>query len=386
MEEELSFDNILGADEIENLFEDVDSTQDTPPDEEGKEEKDKKDKKETTEEIDTEDLFPESVGSGKDDKGNHGEKEDTDSEKDKDTSPKNFYSSIAGSLKDEGIFPDLDDETLKGINGPEDFSEAIEKQIKAMFDERQRRVDEALNVGIEPSEIRKYEQALNYLDSIKEEAIANENADGEKLRKQLIYQDFLNRGYSEARAQREVKKSFDSGTDIEDAKEALSSNKEFFEKKYNNLIEEAKQEEEAEVKERKKQAELLKKSLLEDSKVFGDIEVDKATRQKVYDNISKPVYRDPDTGDYYTAIQKYELEHRTDFLKNVGLLFTLTDGFTNIDKLVKGKVKKEVSRSLRELEHTINNTARTPEGNLRFAAGVSEDPDSLITKGWDIDV
>jgi mannose/fructose/N-acetylgalactosamine-specific phosphotransferase system component IID len=37
-----------------------------------------------------------------------------------------------------------------------------------------------------------------------------------------------------------MKKSFDSGTDVEDAKEALESNKEFFNTSYKTLIKEAK--------------------------------------------------------------------------------------------------------------------------------------------------
>ena len=56
----------------------------------------------------------------------------------------------------------------------------------------------------------------------------------------MIFQDFINRGYSKERASREVKKSLDSGTDIEDANEALKSNKEFFKDKYNELINDAK--------------------------------------------------------------------------------------------------------------------------------------------------
>lgn len=100
--------------------------------------------------------------------------------------------------------------------------------------------------------------------------------------------------------------------------------------------------------------------------MFGDVVIDKATRQKVYDNISKPIYKDPETGEYYTAIQKYRLNNENDFIKNVGLLFTLTDGFTNIDKLVSPKAKKEVKSKLKELEHTLNNTARTNSGTLDF--------------------
>ena len=388
MEEELSLDNILGAEEIENLFVEDDETQDTPPangEPPKKEEEPSKDKEETTEVVDVDNLFtdtPESVGSGKE---NTEEKEDTTPKGDG-TSPKNFYSSIAKALKEEGIFPDLDDDGLSKVKEPEDFRDLIDQQIKAGLDERQKRIDEALNAGVEPTEIRKYENTMSFLDSIKEENISDEGDKGEKLRKDLIYQDFINRGYSKERAAREVQKSFNAGTDIDDAKEALKSNIDFFRDKYDELVNDAKSEAEQEEKERKKQAEKLKLSILNDKDVFGDLSIDKSTRQKIYDNIAKPVYKDPETGEYYTAIQKYEMENRTDFLKNIGLLFTLTDGFKNLDGLVKGKVKKEVKKGLRELEHTLNNTARTSDGNLKFVSGVDEDPESFIGKGWKIDV
>lgn len=388
MEEELSLDNILGAEEIESLFVEDEDTQDTPPangEPPKKEEEPDKDKEETTEVVDVDNLFtdtPESVGSGKE---NTEEKEDTTPKGDG-TSPKNFYSSIAKALKEEGIFPDLDDEGLSKVKDPEDFRDLIDQQIKAGLDERQKRIDEALNAGVEPTEIRKYENTINFLGSIKEENISDESDKGEKLRKDLIYQDFINRGYSKERAAREVQKSFNAGTDIDDAKEALNSNIDFFKDKYDELVNEAKSEAEQEEKERKEQAEKLKSSILNDKDVFGDLSIDKSTRQKIYDNIAKPVYKDPETGEYFTAIQKYEMENRTDFLKNIGLLFTLTNGFKNLDGLVKDKVKKEVKKGLRELEHTINNTVRTSDGNLRFVSGVDEDPESFIGKDWKIDI
>ena len=385
MEEELSLDNILGAEEIENLFVEDEGTPPANGEPPKKEEEPDKDKEETTEVVDVDNLFtdtPESVGSGKE---NTEEKEDTPPEGNG-TSPKNFYSSIAKALKEEGIFPDLDDEGLSKVKDPEDFRDLIDQQIKAGLDERQKRIDEALNAGVEPTEIRKYENTINFLDSIKEENISDEGDKGEKLRKDLIYQDFINRGYSKERAAREVQKSFNAGTDIDDAKEALKSNIDFFKDKYDELVNEAKSEAEQEEKERKEQAEKLKSSILNDKDVFGDLSIDKSTRQKIYDNIAKPVYKDPETGEYFTAIQKYEMENRTDFLKNIGLLFTLTDGFKNLDGLVKGKVKKEVKKGLRELEHTLNNTARTSDGNLKFVSGVDEDPESFIGKGWNLDV
>lgn len=393
MEEELILDNILGAEEIENLFVD-DEVQDTSPEDEvtpdqedGKEDKKNKEKdEETTEVIDVDNLFtdePESVGSGKDNiKG----KEDTSSREDSTSPQKTIYSSIAKALKEEGIFPDLDDEVLSKVKEPEDFRDLVEQQIKAGLEERQKRIDDALNYGIEPTEIKRYENTLNFLDSVKEENITDESDKGEELRKNLIFQDFINRGYSRERATREVQKSFNAGTDIEDAKEALKSNTEYFKGKYDDLIEDAKLEAQKEEENRKEQANKLKESILNEKNILGDLSIDKTTRQKIYDNIFKPIYKDPETGEYYTAIQKYEKDNRVDFLKYLGLIFTLTDGFKSLDGLVKGKVKKEVKNGLRDLEHAINNTARNSDGNLKFVSGVDEDPESFIGKGWKIDV
>lgn len=393
MEEELILDNILGAEEIENLFVD-DEVQDTSPEDEvtpdqedGKEDKKNKEKdEETTEVIDVDNLFtdePESVGSGKD---NTKGKEDTSSREDSTSPQKTIYSSIAKALKEEGIFPDLDDEVLSKVKEPEDFRDLVEQQIKAGLEERQKRIDDALNYGIEPTEIKRYENTLNFLDSVKEENITDESDKGEELRKNLIFQDFINRGYSRERATREVQKSFNAGADIEDAKEALKSNTEYFKGKYDDLIEDAKLEAQKEEENRKEQANKLKESILNEKNILGDLSIDKPTRQKIYDNISKPIYKDPETGEYYTAIQKYEKDNRVDFLKYLGLIFTLTDGFKSLDGLVKGKVKKEVKNGLRDLEHAINNTARNSDGNLKFVSGVDEDPESFIGKGWKIDV
>ena len=375
--EGLNLDNILSPDQIDNFFgeEATEGNKD-----------DQKNEETTEDKVDAENLFsPESVGS--EDKKDTGTEEDTSESKKENTgSSPNFYSSIASALKEDGIFPDLDDEVVSKISTPEDFAELFESQIASRLDTVQKRVNEALNIGIEPTEIQKYESTLKYLDSIKEESITDESENGEKLRKQLIYNDYLNRGYSKERANREVKKSFDGGTDIEDAKEALKSNKEFFEKSYDELISEAKREaEKAEAKNRK-DAEDLKKSMLEDEKAFGGVKVDKTTRQKAFEAISKPVWKDPETGELYTAVQKYEMDNRLEFLKNVGLLYTLTDGFKNIDRLVKDKVKTEMKKGLRELEHTINNTSRTTDGNLRFMNDLGSDSESYIGKGMKLDL
>ena len=387
MREDLDINNIMSSDEIDDLFSDsIESNEDVISEDQDAnktpEQKENNKEKEQTTEVNVDTLFtdkPESVSSGEE---NTKVGEDADSNKD--ASPKtNFYSSIAKALKEDGIIPDLDE---KEIKSPEDFAFGIDKYIKSKLDEHQKRVAEALELGVEPTEIKRYENTLSYLETIKEETLKDESDKGEKLRQQLIYQDFINRGYSEERAKREVTKSLNAGTDIEDAKEALNGNKEFFKKEYDNLINQAREEELEYEKNRKEQAQKLQKSLLEDTMVFGELKLDKTIRQKALDNISKPVYKDPKTGELYTAIQKYEKDNRVDFLKNIGIIYTLTDGFTNLKGLIKDKVNNEVKKGIRELEHTLNNTSRSNDGNLKFVSGVNDDTDSIISKGWNLDV
>ena len=388
---ELNFDNILDENQIANLFEEGDETQETPPEQqENKETNNKENNQENnqephinneeTTEVDAENLFDEPEGVGSEDK----EKEDTNSEK-VSTSPnsKNFFSSIAKAFAEEGIFPDLNEDEVANIKTAESFRELIDKQIQSQLDEKQKRIDEALNVGIEPDDIRKYENTLSYLDEVSEDKLTEETTEGEELRKRLIYQDYINRGFSQERATKEVKRSIDSGNDIEDAKEALNSNKEYFKTQYDKLLNDAKEEQKKYEQERKNQAEQLKKSIIEEKKVFGDIEVDKSTRQKIFDNLSKPVYKDEETGTYMTALQKYQHDNPNEFIKNVSTIFTLTDGFKNLNKLVKGKVNKEIKKGFRELENTLNNTARNSDGSINFASGV--DDENSMFKGYKFD-
>ena len=382
--DELSVDNILSEEEVENLFTEYDDTNEgTGPDDNKPDETEQN----TTEvNVDTETLFtdePESVSSDEDSEDAEG----TKSDKDKSDSPKkNFYSSIAKALKEDGVFPDLDDDSLKSIKNPEDFAAIVEKQIQQKLDDKQKRIDEALTVGVEPTEIKKYENSISYLKSITEDAIRNEAAEGEQLRKQLIFQDFINRGYSKERATREVQKSLNTGTDIEDAKEALQSNLDYFTEEYEDLINDAKEAQKAADAARAAQMENLKTTILSADKTFTDIQINQATRQKIFDNIAKPVYTDEKTGEKLTAIQKYERDNRVDFLKNISMVFTLTDGFKNFDGLIKNKVRKELNKGIKELEHTINNTSRTTNGSLNFVSGASEDNESFIGKGWSLDV
>ena len=375
--EELSIDNIVDVD-VDSFFEDNEEVEET-------EEKDKETQEETlqvTEVKDIDKFFePESVGNERID---NKDGKDTSDTEDKETSPQpNFYSSVLDALVEEGIFPNLEN---KEVTDAESFAKVVDEYIHSQLDERQQRVEKALSWGIEDSEISKYERTLQYLDGITEDKINEENEQAEQLRKNLIYQDYYNRFGDKERAKREVQKSINNGTDKEDAITSLKSNKDYFDSQYKKLLETAEAEDKKAKEEVKMKSERLKSEILKADKVFGDIAVDTKMRQKIADNITKPAYKDKETGELYTALQKYEMDNPDEFLKTVGIIFTLTDGFKDFSGLFKDKIKKEASKGLKALERTLNNTSRDSSGNLKFVTKISENPEAFDSGNWDFDV
>lgn len=374
--EELDLDNILSGDEIATLFEE-------PPKKEPKEEP-KEEKKEETTDFDEDNPFgtsqKESVGSedediqGKGDTDNNGVS----------SSPKNknFYSSITDALVVDGIFPDLDKETIQNVKTPEDFQKIIEEQINARFTEKEKRINEALNNKVEPSVVQQYESTIDYLNNINDDSLSAEDEEGENLRRQLIYNDYLNRGFSKTRAEKMVNDAIENGTDIDDAKDALQGVKDFYNNKYKEILDSAKENEEKLAEERTKQSENLKKSIMEDKNLYGDVDVDKATRTKIYDFITKPVHKDSN-GNYMTALQKYQSENTIEAMKNFAICYTLTNGFKDWSKLGSKQAKKEVKKGLANLEKVINSTSRNNDGSLGF---VSFDESSYLGQGMQLDI
>lgn len=387
--EALGLENIFSGESIDSLFDESEETTPKGAEEPQVEEQPGEHKNDettkTTEVVNPEDLFedegteqPESVGSEK----KQGDKGDAATEQDKGTSPNNFYSSIASALAVDGIFPNLDEETISKVTDAETLHEAIEAEVNARLDEKQQRISKALENGVEPDTVRQYETMLSDLNNVTDAQLTAESEQGEMIRQRLIYLDFINKGYKPQKAEQLTKRAIDNGTDVEDAKEALQSNKDFYQEKYDDLLKEAQKEAEKAKADRVKQEAKLKKSILEDKDLMGDMELSSDVRKKVYDNISRPIYKDPETGQYLTALQKYEMEHHEDFIKYVGLFMTLTDGFKDFKSFAKAEVKKEMRKGLRELEQTLQNTRRTSDGSLNLVGSRKSDPESFLEGGF----
>ena len=323
----------------------------------------------------------------KKDNDNDDDTDDTDDSDDDDTDASDkskFYKSIAKALKDDGVV-DVDDETLENIKDSNDFvNNIINKKINDGIDDVTKRVYDALTAGVQVPVIKQYENTINILKTIENADIEDEGEGGEDVRKKLIFQQYINRGFNDEKAKKEVEKAFNAGTDIDDAKDALSDNLEFFQNQYNDLIEQSRKDNENRMTQKRQELEVLKKSVMSDSDEWKDFNVNDTLKQKIYDNITRPAYKGQN-GETYTEIQKYERENRIGFLKNVSMCYTLTNGFTDFSGLSKAKVRKEVSKGMRELESALNSTSRTSSGALKFITNTNDDPESS-SKGWDIDV
>ena len=302
------------------------------------------------------------------------------------SSPQKFYSSIASALKDDGIFPDFTDEELNAVESPEDFAELMEKAITARLDERMKRIDSALGNGANPDQVKMYEQTISYLSGITEDMLDEEGDNGEALRSQLIYNDLINRGYSDEKAKREVEKSFKSGSDIDDAKDALAALTKFYQNGYTQLQKDAKAQADAAREAQKQNAEKFRKMVLDDEISIGDTKLDKKTRQRVFDAVSKPVHKDPETGQLLTAVQKFQKENPLEFLKQLGMWFVLTDGGKSTGGLVKEQLRAEKNKGIRELEQKINSSSFNSDGSLKYMSGRGQASDTLLSDDWQIDM
>lgn len=354
------------ADNAENEEENIEINEEKKDFEE---ESDKSKKKKTI----AEEENPENVG-------NEEEEEEGANSKNNGASPKNIYSSIAKVIKEEGTFPDLD---FESITDSDSFIAEIQNQIKESIDEEYRRIDSALNIGVKPSVINSYRNSIDYLNRVTEDDIRDEN--NEDLRRNLILQDMINRGYSKERAEKTYQKSLDRGDDdVEDALDALEANKEYFTTQYEKLLNDANEAEKATIEEQKQKVQAFKKSIMEDKNLYGDFEVNKQMRQSIYDSLTKPIYTDRKTGETFTAVQKWEHDNPDIFHKAVGLIYHLTNGGKDFENLIKGEVKKKVSKARSEFENAIRNTS-TNNGKLRLANAHDTDSESYM-KGFTLDV
>lgn len=361
---------IADASQIESLFgSEIDDSQEKKTDNGAEtEHPDNEEQEDVTEtEVPTvEELFgkkgSESEKVGNEDEDKEDKKEPT-SKTETGSSPKNPYSSIAYAMYEEGVLSTLSEDDLKDVKDGQSLVAVMDKYVESRFDEQQKRVLDALNVGIEKTTIQQYESTIQALDNVSSENLEAETAEGENLRKAVIYQYYIDKGESQERAQKMVDRAFSSGTDVEDAKDFIEELKTSTKEKYAALIEEGKRQAQEAKKQQEAALTKAKKTILEDENILGGIAVDKVTRQKALDYWLKPVHKKED-GTYQSELQKYATEHPDEFQMKIALLFAMSDKFKSPEKIAGETIKKAKKKAMLELEDVVNSTRRTASGGI----------------------
>ena len=346
---------------------------------------DEDDEDEEDEDEDDDDEEPESVG-GKEGKNKNKAKREGAQPTGSGSSPKGFnpYSSFAQALYGDGLFQSLDDEKLKAIVDADTFSDAWNEEINSRLDAETRRIKQAMDAGLPVNVIKSYETTLKQLKDVTDSALVEESERGKNLRTAIIRQDYLNRGFSKERAEKEVKRIIGSETELDDARDALDSVKEFYETKYEELTEKGRQEAEQERKKARQQAAEFKKAVLETEKIFGDVQVDKATRRKAYELMTK-VVKTTEDNEEITAVQQYADEHPVEFRTILGIVAAMTDTFTKPGNLFKKTVNKKVRSNLQEIERRFSGNPRRG-GTISFAEGEDDENDNRPRRGFRLDI
>ena len=362
---------IADASQIESLFgSETDDSQekktDTGAETEHPDDEEQEDVTET--EVPTvEELFgkkeSESEKVGNEDEDKEEDKKEPTSKTETGSSPKNPYSSIAYAMYEEGVLSTLSEDDLKDVKDGQSLVAVMDKYVESRFDEQQKRVLDALNVGIEKTAIQQYESTIQALDNVSSENLEAETAEGENLRKAVIYQYYINKGESQERAQKMVDRAFSSGTDVEDAKDFIEELRTSTKEKYAALIEEGKKQAQEAKKQQEAALTKAKKAILEDENILGGVAVDKVTRQKALDYWLKPVHKRED-GTYQSELQKYATEHPDEFQMKIALLFAMSDKFKSPEKIAGETIKKAKKKAMLELEDVVNSTRRTASGGI----------------------
>lgn len=361
MEEELGMNLFLGDE-----FYDEDEQNLIPPDiNEDEDDSDiNNEGNDNNEEIDedtNEDNNPDGVV------GENTEDDDSDENNDDSSSPP-LYKSLASYLHDEGILSSVESSELEKIESIQDIANLISKEVKAKeladLTDLQKKAVEAFRAGIDIDDFKQQQTVEDNLDSITEDILTSD----QELRKQLIFQDFKNQGFSDQKAQRLTDRSVDADDDIEDAIEALENIKKGVKERYQAELEfKRKQQEEADKKYQKTQ-DTIKKNILEKEELIKGVKLNEVARKQILSNMLNPVGKNPNTNVDENILMKDQRENE-DFNERLYTVYTLTKGFTDFSYFGK----KENSKTVQNIERALKNNQHI---NMGGSPSFLDDPNS----------
>lgn len=316
---------------------------------------------------------------------------DTDPQGSPDDTPTSIALAFMEMKEKGGVFSTLSDDTIKKVKDAYELKDLIQMEVENLRDEdskalaaENQRIRELLSGGMEPNAINFYERQRKYFEDYDESVLEDEGENGDKERKNILMLQYKLKGMSAEDADRLVKMSFDSDSDVADAKKALAFCRDAYDNAYKKAMSEAKQKNEEQIERNRKRAEAMKTAVMEGKGYFDDLKVSKETRARIFDYIGKPQYElKGEDGkvlkDYngnplkVSGLTKFCHDKQDEANRLLATILVLTDEGKDFSKLFKGPVSEESRKISQHLEDAfVNSTRRDKNGSFKPDDGVSQ--------------
>jgi len=266
-------------------------------------------------------------------------------------SSSNLYSSLAAFVHEQGLLPSLDID-LKDIKTADDFANVFNKELDT---QAELRLNDYL-ANIDLNKIGNAKKEINDLESINSDLLKN-NID---LAKRIIYDDYLNQGLDEKKANRMLNRLIDLGEDaiLEDAEESLQSLKEFKTREIEKETNAYRERLETEKVEQTRLDEQMKKTIYESKDLISGLKPNKALQDKVYKSINDIVGKSPD-GAFENKFMRERRENPLEFEIRMYHFYELTNGFKDLSKIsttAKSSAVKDLEKIARQTKLKDNGT------------------------------
>ena len=303
-----------------------------------------------------------------------GDDSNADNADDSSSNP-NLFSSLAALLSEKGLISTTESEVTDEDTFIELFKSEIKKSEFADLTDIQKEYLENIRNGIPHEKVEKDISDISRLESITEDMIESDA----ELRQRIIYQDFVNRGFNDEKARQYLQRSIDLEQDLEDAKDAMNSIKEFTNERITKENQQLAEQRAELQKLEEKRLNSIKNKIKTTDEIIKGFTITDSVKEKIQKNMFEVVGTDPNSNQSENSLMKYRRENPEEFDHKLYYLFTITNGFQNFDSLVKNTK----SKALKDLERAVqSNTKITDPGSPAYL----QDPESysIAIDGHDI--
>lgn len=299
---------------------------------------------------------------------------------DSEESPSSPLTSLTSALREDGVLSSLSDDELKNIKSGEDLINVIRKQIETNeysdLNEDQQEYLKAMRSGVPEVEYRQTKKTVDQLNRLNPDDL--ESDDAENFRKQLLVQDFLNKGFDEEEADKYALRSIELGEDITDSKKALGRIKADEQKRLEQLSLDAENKQKQATEDYNKRVNDLKLKVNNTNEILPNIKINEATQGKIFDLMTKTAGYDRNNNPV-NAVVKNMMEDQ-EYLVKLNYLHVLTDGFKDFGSLtgtVGSSAVHKLDKALQAQDARLKSGAAEKPGKKR-AAGLLNALDGIL--------